>query len=185
MNKIHISLANVNRYFYLQPLSENTVLHGFNCSVTEYSDYLKKDAMRSMKDHIAKTWLLYEIKTGKIAAYMSLIMDAIKLSFTEKELHNLNYPFRTIPAMKIAKLAVNGVFFEEYKGIGTFMVGSAERFAMACNDDYCAARFLTVDADIEHDEGVLAFYQKNGFIPNAGLYNKNRKTVSMRKDIYK
>ena len=184
MSKINISLANVNRYFYLQPFSENTVLQGFNCSVTEYSDYLTKDAMRSTKDHIAKTWLLYELQTDKIVAYMSLIMDAIKLSFSEKELHNLNYPFRTIPAMKIAKLAVSADFFDKYKGIGTFMVGSAERFAMACNDDYCAARFLTVDADIEHDDGVLAFYQKNGFISNAELYNKNRKTISMRKDIY-
>ena len=48
----------------------------------------------------------------------------------------------------------------------------------------CAARFLTVDADIEHDKGVLVFYEKNGFIPNAEHYNKNRKTISMRKDIY-
>jgi len=38
---------------------------------------------------------------------MSLIMDSIKLSFTEKELHNLDYPFKTIPSMKIAKLAVD------------------------------------------------------------------------------
>ena len=184
MSKIHISLANVNRYFYLQPLSGKTVLQGFNCSVIEYSDYLVKDALRSMKDHIAKTWLLYEIKTDNVVAYMSLIMDSIKLSFSEKELHNLNYPFRTVPAMKIAKLAVSTDSFDKYKGIGTFMIGSAERFAMACNDDYCAARFLTVDADIEHDEGVLAFYQKNGFIANTELYNKNRKTISMRKDIY-
>jgi hypothetical protein len=56
---------------------------------------------------------------------------------------------------------------------------------LACNNDYCAARFLTVDADIEHDEGVLAFYKKNGFIRNSELFNKNRKTISMRKDIYR
>jgi len=115
---------------------------------------------------------------------MSLIMDAIKLSFTEKELHNLNYPFRTIPAMKIAKIAVSQVFSEKYKGIGSFMIAAATSKALACYEDYCAARFLTVDADIEHDKGVLAFYEKNGFIPNAELYNKNRKTISMRKDIY-
>ncbi|GBU28415.1 hypothetical protein R84B8_01973 [Treponema sp. R8-4-B8] len=35
-----------------------------------------------------------------------------------------------------------------------------------------------------HDKGVLVFYKKNGFIPNAVHYNKNRKTISMRKDIY-
>ena len=33
--------------------------------------------------------------------------------------------------------------------------------------------------------GVLVFYEKNGFIPNAEFHNKNRKTISMRKDIYK
>jgi len=156
----------------------------FNCSSSEYNDYLINDALRSQHDHIALTWLLTERSTGKIAAYMSLVMDAIKLSGAEKELHNLKYPFRTIPAMKIAKLAVDCGFSEKYKGIGTFMIDTAERLATACNIDYCAARFLTVDADIEHDNGVLVFYEKNGFTPNAELYNKNRKTISMRKDLY-
>jgi hypothetical protein len=41
-----------------------------------------------------------------------------------------------------------------------------------------------VDADIEHDNGVLFFYEKNGFVINNELYNKKRQTVSMRKDIY-
>jgi ribosomal protein S18 acetylase RimI-like enzyme len=170
--------------FKMELLTPSKSCNGFNCSITEYNDYLFKDAMRSQNDHIALTWLLTERATGRIAAYMSLIMDAIKLSFTEKELHNLKYPFKTIPAMKIAKLAVDSSFSKKYKGIGTFMIDTAERLAWACNTNYCAARFLTVDADIEHDEGVLAFYQKNGFIPNAELNNKNRKTVSMRKDIW-
>ncbi|MCL2481462.1 MAG: GNAT family N-acetyltransferase [Spirochaetaceae bacterium] len=184
MKRIAISHANVEKYFYIQPLSKNSILHDFNCSFSEYTDYLINDALCSMNDHIALTWLLADCANGKIVAYMSLIMDAIKLSFTEKKLHNLNYPFRTIPAMKIAKLAVDRTFLEKFKGIGSFMIDTAERFALACNENYCAARFLTVDADIEHNEGVLAFYQKNGFFPNAELYNKNRKTISMRKDIY-
>jgi len=49
---------------------------------------------------------------------------------------------------------------------------------------YCAVRFITVDADIEHDSGVLAFYEKLGFVPNAELSGKHRKTVSMRLDLY-
>ena len=77
---------------------------------------------------------------------MSLIMDAIKITVAEKELHNLNYPFRTIPAMKIAKLAVDRSFSEKYKGIGSFMIANAELLALSCNTEYCAARFLTVDA---------------------------------------
>jgi len=185
MNKrVKITSKNVQVYFYLEKFVPEKPPISFKCSVIEYNDYLFHDALRSLNDHIAKTWLLREQKTGKIAAYMSLIMDAIKLSFSEKELHNLNYPFKTIPAMKIAKLAVDSSFLERYKGIGSFMISAAMGKAIDCNDDYCAARFLTVDADIEHDEGVLAFYEKNGFIQNAELFNKNRKTISMRKDIF-
>ena len=171
--------------FRLEPLTPSLILSGFFCPVNEYNDYLYIDALRSQNDHIARTWLLRERATGKISAYMSLIMDAIKLSASEKELHSLNYPFKTIPAMKIAKLAVDGGFSERYKGIGSFMINAAMGKAINCNDDYCAARFLTVDADIEHDDGILTFYEKNGFIPNTELYNKNRKTISMRKDIFK
>ena len=183
--KIKIIPKNANKYFYFQSLTSVAVCGNFDCGIPEYNEYLLCDALRSMSDHIAFTWLLTEQTSGKIAAYMSLIMDAIKLSFTEKELHSLNYPFRTIPAMKIAKLAVDLGFSEKYKGIGTFMIDSAERLAWACNTSYCAARFLTVDADLEHDKGVLAFYEKNGFISNAELYNKKRTTISMRKDIYR
>jgi hypothetical protein len=170
--------------YKIKLLTSETNCGDFDCGITEYNNYLFNDALRSQNDHIALTWLLTERSTEKIAAYMSLIMDSIKLSFTEKELHNLNYPFKTIPSMKIAKLAVDSGFSKKFKGIGTFMIGSAERLAWSCNIHYCAARFLTVDADIEHDEGVIAFYEKNGFIPNSELYNKNRKTISMRKDIY-
>ena len=158
--RIEIIPKNANKYFSFHILSPLSVCNDFDCGIAEYNDYLINDALRSMNDHIAFTLLLTARSTGKIAVYMSLIMDAIKLSFSEKELHNLKYPFRTIPAMKIAKLAVDHGFSEKYKGIGTFMITSAERFAWACNKTYCAARFLTVDADIEHDQGVLAFYEK-------------------------
>lgn len=185
MSRINITSKNASSYFYFNKLISKTSFGSFKCHIDEYNDYLFNDAIRSLNDHVAKTWLLCEQKTGKIAAYMSLIMDAIKLSSSEKELHNLKYPFRTIPAMKIAKLAVDSGFSERYRGIGSFLINAAIGIATDCNDDYCAARFLTVDADIEHDEGVLTFYKKNGFIPNAELYNKNRKTISMRKDIYR
>jgi hypothetical protein len=93
--------------FRLDPLTHSISLSHFACSIKEYNDWLVKDASRSQNDHIARTWVLRERATGSVAAYMSLVMDAIKLSFTEKELHRLNYPFKTIPAMKTAKLAVD------------------------------------------------------------------------------
>jgi hypothetical protein len=42
---------------------------------------------------------------------------------------------------------------------------------------------LIADADIEHNESVIEFYRKNGFIPNSEMNNKRSKTISMRKDI--
>jgi hypothetical protein len=93
-HRIEIIPKNANDYFYFQSLESATVCDDFDCGIAEYNDYLANDALRSMNDYIAFTWLLIERATGRIAAYMSLIMDAIKLSFTEKELHHLNYPFR-------------------------------------------------------------------------------------------
>jgi len=184
MSRTVVNYQNGKNLFSIKQLSADTLLDGFSCHITVYNDYLFKDALRSQNDHVALTWLLRERTTGKIAAYMSLIADAIKLSAAEKEIHNLNYPFKTLPAIKIAKLAVSQPAQKKYKGLGTYMINKALAFAYICNRQLFAARFLTVDADIEHDQGVLAFYEKNGFAPNTELFNKNRKTISMRKDLY-
>ncbi|GHU89077.1 N-acetyltransferase [Spirochaetia bacterium] len=178
------------KYFHLEQLGPGASLADFSCSVEEYTEYLKQDALRSQDDHVALTWLLYDVATGGIVAYMSMINDAIKLSVSEKELHSLNYPFKTIPAMKIAKLAVSQSFRKTYKGVGSFMIDAAKGLALDCNTDYSARTrlreggFLTVDADVENNESVLSFYEKNGFIQNSEMNNKNRKTISMRKDIF-
>jgi len=181
---IIINLQNGDKIFYLEQLSPNTVLDDFSCNITEYNDYLFKDALRSQNDHIALTWLLKERASGSITAYMSLISDSVKLSVPEKETHKLNYPFKTIPAMKIAKLAVSKPAQEKYKGIGTYMITIALTIARICNRQLFACRFLTVDADIEHNENVIEFYTKNGFISNAEMNNKRNKTISMRKDVF-
>ena len=181
---VTVSYRNGNSIFYFEQLSPNTLLDSFSCSVNEYNDYLFEDALRSQNDHIAVTWLLRERITDTIAAYMSLIADAIKLSVSEKETHNLQYPFKTIPAMKIAKLAVSYPVQSKYKKLGTYMINKALALARVCNRQLFACRFLTVDADIEHNESVIEFYQKNGFIPNAEINARRSKTISMRKDIF-
>ena len=170
--------------FSLEQLKGKSPLGSFSCQIEEYNEYLLHEAVKSQKDQMALTWLLRERSTGSIVAYMSLIADAIKLSTTEKELHHLEYPFKTVPAMKVAKLAVSATFQKRYKGIGSLMIEMATDIAVACNDQYFACRFITVDADIEHNETVLNFYTKNGLIPNEELNSKKRtKTVSMRRDI--
>jgi len=177
------SIISDKRLFSLEQLNEKTRLVSFFCEIEEYNKYLFNEAVRAQNDQMALTWLLRERVSGSIAAYMSLIADAIKLSASEKELHKLEYPFKTVPSMKIAKLSVSASFQKKYRGIGSLMVDMAIQIAEACNDNYFACRFITVDADIEHNEGVMNFYLKNGFIPNEETNNKRRKTISMRRDI--
>ena len=182
--RVPVTLENGRRLFDIEILASDDPISRFDCNIDEYNDYLTQEALRSQNDHIALTWLLRDKADKGIAAYMSLIADAIKLSTSEKELHHLDYPFKTVSAMKIAKLAVSAMYQGKYKGIGSFMIASAISIGRTCNKTLFACRFLTVDADVEHNESVLDFYRKNGFLVNEELFNKNRKNISMRKDIY-
>jgi hypothetical protein len=173
-----------NEHFSLIRLDGVFDLHVFNCSIDEYNVYLQEEAVQAQEDMIAVTYLLYDKETKTIAAYMSLIADAIKLNQNERELHGLNYPFKTMPAVKIAKLAVDSEAKKKYTGIGTQMVNVAAAIATQTYHDRFACRFLTVDADIEHDKGVLEFYNKNGFVPNQEMNKKNSIMINMRKDLY-
>jgi hypothetical protein len=179
-----VTIGNGPSLFALHRLTPVEELKTFDCSIQEYNEYLSKEAPRAQNEFIAVTWLLHERESGGLVAYMSLINDAIRLNATEKELHHLDYPFKTIPAMKIAKLAVSKVFKEQYNGIGSYMIYLAYGIACDTNEKHAACRFLTVDADIEHDQNVTTFYTKNDFISNVELNNKHSKTISMRKDIY-
>jgi hypothetical protein len=182
--RLTVDIKNGPLLFVLERLAQSASFKTFDCAIAEYNDYLIQEAQKAQHEFIAVNWLLYERKSGGLAAYMSLINDAIKLNATEKELHHLDYPFRTIPAMKIAKLAVSQSFQAQYKGIGSFMIYLASHIAEDINTGHSACRFLTVDADIEHDPNVTAFYIKNGFIQNTEMNNKHSKTISMRKDIW-
>jgi hypothetical protein len=145
--RITVTESNSERFFSLVQLDAEAPVGNFKCSIPEYAEYLAEDALRSQADHVAKTWLLWETECRAIAAYMSLVADGVRLSVAEKELHHLDYPFKTIPAMKVAKLAVSEQARKKYKGLGSLMLYKASQIAWDCNDAYFAARFLTVDAD--------------------------------------
>ena len=167
--RIAVDRKNGPDLFVLSRLSAPVKAGEFKCPIAEYNEYLTQEAWRAQSEFIATSWLLRCRDEDHIAAYMSLINDAIKLSASEKEFHHIDYPFRTIPAMKIAKLAVSQTNRERFKGIGSYMLYLAQFIAVTSNEQHSACRFLTVDADIEHDDGILVFYQKNSFVRNIRL----------------
>jgi hypothetical protein len=134
-----ITEGNGEDFFALERLEEGAPVGAFKCRIKEYADYLREEAFRAQDDHVAQTWLLWERETGAIAAYMSLIADTVRLSTAEKELHRLNYPFKTIPAVKIAKLAVAEPFRQRYKGLGTYMIFQANLIARREINPFIAA----------------------------------------------
>jgi hypothetical protein len=172
------------QYFSIERLTDESDLSAFDCGIEEYNLYLQRDALQGQKEYLALTWLLRDRQTGNYVAYMSVIADAIKLSVAEKELHDINYPFRTLPAMKIAKLAVSKTAKEKYSGIGSYMINMACHIAHLTNGDRFACRFITVDADIENDARVTEFYKKIGFSLNSEMNKQSSKTINMRKDLF-
>ncbi|GMO21275.1 MAG: N-acetyltransferase [Treponemataceae bacterium] len=182
--KIYITDDNSPDYFTLDILTDKSNLSEFDCGIEEYNTYLRRDALQGQAEFLAVTWLLRDLNENNYVAYMAITADAIKLSVEEKTLHNLNYPFRTLPAMKIAKLAVSKTAKEKYAGIGTNMLSIASHIARMTNGDRFACRFLTVDADIENDAGVTEFYRKNGFLANKAMRKKSNITINMRRDLF-
>jgi ribosomal protein S18 acetylase RimI-like enzyme len=82
------------------------------------------------------------------------------------------------------KLAVSTEYKDRFSGIGSHLIAVAAGIAITTYKECFACRFLTVDADIEHDKGLIAFYTRNGFISNTEINNRHSKTINMRKDLY-
>ncbi len=168
------------------PLSKGYRIEDFSCIIEEYSAYLKKNAFTFHDAYVSKTHLLVNKKNGDIVAYMVLVTDSIKLSEEEKiECKIESIPFGAFPALKIGKLAVAIGYSETYKGIGSLMIELARGMVHDINEMGVACKFITIDADIEHNPTAIEFYIKNGFRPNEKHNPKNRtETISMRLDVF-
>jgi hypothetical protein len=188
INVITVTPENFGDCFSFEKLNNTHNLASFTLPAnSEYAVSLHRDALRFQCAHISNTFLLIETATRTVAAYISLITDAVKLEDDEKNtLHIPDVAFETLPAAKIAKLAVDATFGKKYRRLGSLMLNFALAVADECNDHTLACRVLTVDADIEHDPGVTAFYEKNGFIALQNKkYIKRTKTVPMWTDIFR
>jgi len=140
----------------------------FDVGIEEYSLYLNEHALKHQEQNIGHTHILKNKDNNDIIAYITLVTDSILLTPAEKDTALLSsIPFSTLPAMKIGKLAVHKSYSNSFSGIGSFMIEVARGFAFEVNSVGVACRFLTIDADVEHNPTVTEFYMKNGFISNS------------------
>lgn len=153
----------------------------------EYRAFLFDEARKLEELYICKTYLMIHKKTNELVGYFTLSADSIKLAPEEKTKDNLDeVVFRSIPAIKLGKLAINQKLSSDAtrKGYASFAIEQACRIANDINNNYAACRFLTVDADIQYCKTTTEFYEKNNFVYNQANKNKNATTVSMRRDIF-
>jgi len=184
---ILITPENYSNYFVIEKLNAAHRIGDFNDdNVNEYTLFLKQDALKHQESHISNTFVLVEIESLTVAAYISLIADAVTLQ--DEERARLLLPdifFETLPALKIAKLAVAQEMGRTYSHLGSLMIDFSRNIADQCNERFIACRVLTADADIEYDKNLPLFYEKNGFTAlHSKKYSKKTRTLPMWSDIY-
>ena len=123
----------------------------------EMEDFLKEEAFEEQEKGLNTTHLFIDRETGKIAAYVSLCNDSIGLELEERD--NMGLSYTTVPALKIARLAVA----VEYQGMG--LGKSLIQFSAYMGrkvKEMSGLAFLTLDC-FEHR---VSFYESVGFVKN-------------------
>lgn len=124
----------------------------------EMEEFLKTEAFSEQEKSLNTTHLFLDNETGKVVAYISLCNDSIGLEIQER--NELQYTYTTVPAIKIARLAVA----TEYQGlgIGRTLINFAAYMGQEIRTKSGLA-FITLDC-YEHR---VSFYEKIGFVKNA------------------
>ena len=77
---ILVTPENYGKYFVIEKLNSAHRIDDFNGdNANEYTLFLKQDALKHQESHISNTFVLVETKSKAIAAYISLIADAVTL----------------------------------------------------------------------------------------------------------
>lgn len=123
----------------------------------EMEDFLKKEALEEQDKGLNTTHLFIDREVCKIVAYVSLCNDSIGLELEERDSMNMSYT--TVPAVKIARLAVS----VDYQGLG--IRKSLIQFSAYMGKkikEISGLAFITLDC-YEHR---VSFYESVGFVKN-------------------
>ena len=120
-------------------------------------DFLKEEAFEEQEKGLNTTHLFIDNETGKIAAYVSLCNDSIGFELEERD--NLGLSYATVPAIKIARLAVAVDY--QGMGIGKSLIQFSAYMGRKIKE-MSGLAFLTLDC-YEHR---VSFYESVGFVKN-------------------
>jgi len=123
----------------------------------EMENFLKEEAFEEQEKGLNTTHLFIDREIGKIAAYVSLCNDSIGLELKERDEMGLTYT--TVPALKIARLAVANEY--QGKGMGKSLIQFSAYMGRKIKE-LSGLAFLTLDC-YEHR---VSFYESVGFVRN-------------------
>ena len=158
------------------------LLASFKSYEKELADFLQDVALDNQGKSISITYLWLYKPTGELAAYMSVLTDAINLQGNLKSyFRQAGITYKSLPALKIGRLCVSDAYL--HKGIGTLMIEFAIAMAEKIKKDV-GLRFITTDAKRNPDPNrdSLHFYGKLGFDI---LKEREKGTLPMYKDLIK
>ena len=147
-------------------LTEDYPIKPFDCEDEDLNDFLFNEAVSYQKELLATTFVMENDK--QTLGYYSLLNDSLQLKeemFTSKSQFRkflrelMPYPKRhlkTIPALKIGRLAIDKTF--KGKGLGRIIIDTIINHCIDLNEDQ-ACRVITVDAYAQ----AVNFYHKIGF----------------------
>ncbi len=144
----------------------------------EMDIFLKTESYEEQRKGLNTTHLFLDNESHKIAAYVSLCTDSIQLNFTER--HNMKYTYTTIPALKIARLAVATDY--QHQGIGKLLVQFSAYIGMQIQK-LSGLALITLDC-YKHR---VSFYESIGFVKNMiqPINLPYDTPISMRLDLHK
>ena len=147
-------------------LTEDYPIKPFDCEDEDLNDFLFNEAISYQKELLATTFVMENDK--QTLGYYSLLNDSLQLKeemFASKSQFRkflrelMPYPKRhlkTIPALKIGRLAIDKTF--KGKGLGSVIMANIISRCIKMNQEQ-ACRLITVDAYKQ----AVPFYQKMGF----------------------
>lgn len=149
----------------IEPISDKhkSVISSFTTYEPDLKDFLVEDAISNQNNRISKTFLMF-YKTN-LVGYVTLLCDSLRVEGEIKGYcKSKNIPYKTLPAIKIGRLAVDDNFLK--KGFGTRLLHLAYTYAKDISDNSCGCRFLILDAKRNKDKSKdsLHFYKKMNFL---------------------
>lgn len=123
----------------------------------DMENFIKEEALEEQERLLNTTHLFIDEDDNKLIGYISLCADSVHLDLLERA--DLGFSYMTIPAVKIARLAVSNDY--KHQGFGGALIEFGVSIASEMQEDIGAA-FITLDC-YEHR---ISYYEKFGFVKN-------------------